>query len=67
MLSLVEIRAFRLDLNLVKNFFEKINFPPIRTLEFATGHMIYKLAYTSILQTTTTNDYSPIKSTKQVK
>ena len=31
--------------NLVKDFFE-INFPPMRALEFITGHMVYKLAYT---------------------
>ena len=28
------------------NFFEEINFPPMRALEFSTGHMIYNLAYT---------------------
>ena len=29
-------------------------FPPMRELEFITGHMIYNLAYTEILQMTTT-------------
>ena len=32
--------------NLVMDFFEKINFLPMRALEFLTGHMIYNLAYT---------------------
>ena len=32
--------------NLVKDFFEKINIPPMRALEFITGHMVYNLAYT---------------------
>ena len=27
--------------NLVKDFFEKINFPPMRALEFLTGHLAY--------------------------
>ena len=31
--------------NLVKDFF-KINFPPMRALEFITGHVIYNPAYT---------------------
>ena len=32
--------------NFVKDFFEKINFLPMRAFEFITGHMIYNLAYT---------------------
>ena len=32
--------------DLVKDFFEKTNFPPMRALKFFTGHMIYNLAYT---------------------
>ena len=40
--------------NLVKDFFEKMNFPPMRALKFITGHMTYDLAYTEILQMTTT-------------
>ena len=40
--------------DLVKDFFEKMNFPPKRALKFFTGHMIYNLDYTYILQTTTT-------------
>ena len=27
--------------NLIKDFFVKINFPPMRALEFITGHVIY--------------------------
>ena len=32
--------------NLVKDFFVKINFPPMRALEFITGHVTYNPAYT---------------------
>ena len=32
------------------DFFQKINVPPMRALKFITGHMIYNLAYTLILQ-----------------
>ena len=38
-------------------FLKKINFPLMKALEFITGQMIYNLAYTWILQTTTTYDY----------
>ena len=38
MLSLVEITAFRLDSKSCKGFF-KVNFPPMRALEFITGHV----------------------------
>ena len=33
--------------NLIKIFFE-VNFPPLRALEFITGHMVYNLAYTNL-------------------
>ena len=39
--------------NLVKDFF-KINFPPMRALEFITGHVIYNPAYTYKFQLKTT-------------
>ena len=32
--------------NLAEDLFLQINFPPMRALEFLTGHMIYNLAYT---------------------
>ena len=44
--KLVEITVFRL---------ERI-FQPLRALKFMTGHMVYSLAYTEILQTTATNN-----------
>mgnify|MGYP005710581055 CR=1 FL=1 len=31
--------------NLVKDFFLQMNFPPMRALEFITGHVIFKLRY----------------------
>ena len=34
--------------NLVKDFFLQINFPPMRALEFITGHVIFKLRYDQI-------------------
>ena len=40
--------------NLVKDFFLQINFPPMRTLEFVTGHVIFKLHYNQIYQLKTT-------------
>ena len=52
-LSLVEITSFTPESKPCKGFFW-INFPPVRALEFITGHMVYNLAYTYILQTTTT-------------
>ena len=69
LLSLFEITAFRLESKSCKGFFfEKINFPPTRALEFITGHMIYNLAYTLILQTTTTRYHlSKIKKSKKEK
>ena len=53
-LSLVEITAFILKSKSCKGFFWKINFPPMRALEFITGHVTYNLAYTKILQTIAT-------------
>ena len=38
-------RALDWRANLVKDFFEKINFPPMRALEFLTGHVTFKLCY----------------------
>ena len=32
----------------------KSEFQPMRVIEFITGHMVYNLAYTEILQTTAT-------------
>ena len=56
-LSLVEIIVFTLESKSCKGFFCKMNFPIMRALEFITSHMVYNLAYTWILQTTTTYDY----------
>ena len=53
MLSLVEITAFRLESKSCKDFF-KNNFPPLRALEFITGHVIYNPAYTYKFQLKTT-------------
>ena len=39
--------------NLVKDFFKR-NFPPMRALEFITGHVIYNPAYTYKFQLKTT-------------
>ena len=36
--------------NLVKDFVWKINFPPMRALEFLTSHLIFKLHYNQIYQ-----------------
>ena len=41
--------------NLAKDFFLQINFPPMRALEFITGHVIFKLCYNQIYQLKTTN------------
>ena len=38
----------------MKDFFEKIIFPPMRALKFITGHVIYKPAYTYKFQLKTT-------------
>ena len=38
-LSLLEITAFRLERKSCR-IFSKINFPPMRALEFLTGHVI---------------------------
>ena len=43
---MVEITAFRLERKSCKGFFLKINFPPMRALEFLTCHVIYNPAYT---------------------
>ena len=40
--------------NLVKDFLFKINFPPMRALEFITSHVIYNQAYTYKFQLKTT-------------
>ena len=40
-LSLVEITTFRLDSKSCKGFFLKMNFPPMRALEFITGHVTF--------------------------
>ena len=40
--------------NLVKDFFIKRNFPPMRALEFITGHVIYNPAYAYKFQLKTT-------------
>ena len=42
--------------NLVKDFFLQINFPPMRALEFITGHVIFKLHYNQIYQMKTTDN-----------
>ena len=36
--------------NLVKDFFEKTFFPPMRALEFIIGHVIFELCYDQIYQ-----------------
>ena len=41
--------------NLVKYFFLKINFPPLRALEFITGPVIYNPAYPYKFQLKTTH------------
>ena len=41
---------FRLEGKSCKEFFLQINFPPMRALEFITGHMIFKLRYNQIYQ-----------------
>ena len=41
--------------NLVKDFFWKINFPPMRALKFITGHVTYNPAYTYKFQLKTTH------------
>ena len=56
MLSLVEITAFRLESKSCKGFLLKIDFPPMRALEFITGHVIYNPAYTYKFQLKTTID-----------
>ena len=53
-LSLVEITEFRLESKSCKGFFLQINFPPMRALEFITGHVIFKLRYNQICQLKTT-------------
>jgi hypothetical protein len=40
-----EISAFRLESKSCKGFLEKINFTPMKALEFITGHIIYDLAH----------------------
>ena len=45
-LALVEITAFTLESKSCKGYFYKINFKPMRALEFITGDMVYYLAYT---------------------
>ena len=45
--------------NLVKNFFLQINFPPMRALEFITGHVTFKLWYNQIYQMKTIMDIHP--------
>ena len=54
LLSLVEITAFRVERKSGKGFFLEINFPPMRALEFITGHVIYNPAYTYKFQLKTT-------------
>ena len=51
---MVEITAFRLESKSFNGFFLQINFPPIRALEFITGHVIFKLHYNQIDQLKTT-------------
>ena len=53
-LSLVEITAFRLESKSCKGFFLQINFPPMRALEFISGHVTFKLRYNHIYQLKTT-------------
>ena len=43
--------------NLVKDFFFKINFPPMRAFKIITGHLISNPAYTYKFQLKTT--YNP--------
>ena len=37
--------AFRLESKSCKGLFGKINFPPMRDLEFLTGHVTFNLLY----------------------
>ena len=57
MLSLVEITAFKLESKCCKGLFCKNKFPPMRALEFVTGHVIYNPAYTYKFQLKTTLDF----------
>ena len=49
-LTLVKITVLRLGANLVKDFFEKIYFPPMRALEFVTSHVTFKLCYDKLTE-----------------
>ena len=53
-LLLVEITAFRLESKSCKGFSLKINFQPMRALEFKKGNAIYNAAYAYKFQLKTT-------------
>ena len=57
MLSLVKFTAFRLESKSCKGFFLKS--PPMRALEFITGHVIYNSAYTNKFQLKPTFNSAP--------
>ena len=42
---MVEITAFRLERKSCQGFFLRIKYPPMRDLEFLTGHVTFKLLY----------------------
>ena len=53
--QLRQLKLQYLDLaNFLKDFYSKINFPPMRALVFIMRHLIYNLAYTYEFQLKTT-------------